>query len=51
VGGGGGGGVVVGPGGGVVVGAVVGQPIAIRLMAKSNPNGIISNFLLTYLLL
>jgi hypothetical protein len=30
---------------GGVVGAVVGQPIAIRLMAKSNANGIRSNFL------
>jgi hypothetical protein len=33
----------------VVVGVVVGQPIAIRLRANNNANGINSNFLFTYI--
>jgi hypothetical protein len=50
VGGGGvvGGVVVVG---GAVVGVVVGQPIAIKLRANNNANGINSNFLFTIFLL
>jgi len=47
VGGGGGGGVVVSVGG-VVVSGGVGQPIAIRLRANNNANGINSSFLFTY---
>ena len=44
------GGVVVGVVvGGVVVGVVVGHPIATRLRANNNANGINSSFLFTYI--